>query len=391
MEGIGKCSGNNRKGSSVRTPKTPKCKFNEVDREIPEMGKAGEGNGEVEDAFVPVSPETLESKKRKKGLSEEGSVKLGKSPKCKLNDDLGKLGEGNGEVVSPEKRKKGLRKEESVKTRKSFRCKLNEEEREISDLGKLGEATFFPVSPQALESKKRKKGEEKRAVIRPMASRSLKKVNKEENKGKKRVYYKKVVYDGGEFEVGDDVYVKRREDASSDDEVPEMEECRVCFKVGRGVMIECDDCLGGFHLKCLTPPLKEVPDGDWVCGFCQARKLGKDVEFPKPPEGKKRVRTLREKLLASDLWAARIEKFVYKHIAFIFVVIHICHKNKLIFFARICSLWKEVDGSYWFRGRWYMIPEETASGRQPHNLKRELYRTNDFADIEVMDNICLNC
>ena len=38
-----------------------------------------------------------------------------------------------------------------------------------------------------------------------------------------------------------------------------------------------------------------------------------------------------------------------------------------------------------------MIPEETASGRQPHNLRRELYQTNDFADIEVMDNICLNC
>lgn len=48
------------------------------------------------------------------------------------------------------------------------------------------------------------------------------------------------------------------------------------------------------------------------------------------------------------------------------------------------SLWKDVDGSYWFRGQWYMIPEETSAGRQPHNLKRELYRTNDFADNEVM-------
>ena len=49
-----------------------------------------------------------------------------------------------------------------------------------------------------------------------------------------------------------------------------------------------------------------------------------------------------------------------------------------------CSMWKEVDGSYWFRGRWYIIPEETAAGRQPHNLRRELYRANDFADIEVI-------
>lgn len=47
-------------------------------------------------------------------------------------------------------------------------------------------------------------------------------------------------------------------------------------------------------------------------------------------------------------------------------------------------MWKEVDGIYWFRARWYIIPEETAAGRQPHNLRRELYRTNDFADVEVM-------
>ena len=46
-----------------------------------------------------------------------------------------------------------------------------------------------------------------------------------------------------------------------------------------------------------------------------------------------------------------------------------------------------MDGSYWCRVRWYIIPEETASGRQPHNLRRELYRTNDFADIEVKDQI----
>lgn len=43
-----------------------------------------------------------------------------------------------------------------------------------------------------------------------------------------------------------------------------------------------------------------------------------------------------------------------------------------------------MDGVYWFRAHWYIIPEETASGRQPHNLRRELYRTNDFADVEVI-------
>lgn len=59
------------------------------------------------------------------------------------------------------------------------------------------------------------------------------------------------------------------------------------------------------------------------------------------------------------------------------------------------SMWKEVDGNYWCRVRWYTIPEETSVGRQPHNLRRELYRTNEFADIEVLGFSCcmliVNC
>lgn len=170
-----------------------------------------------------------------------------------------------------------------------------------------------------------------------------------------------MVYDGGEFSIGDDVYVKRREDADSDNEDPEVEECVMCFKAGRTVMIECDECLGGFHLKCLKPPLKEVPEGDWICGLCETKKLGKNIELPVPPAGKKRARTAKEKLLSSDLWAAHIE-----------------------------SMWKEVDGTHWLWARWYIIPEETAAGRQPHNLRRELYRTNDFADVE-MESIIRHC
>lgn len=59
----------------------------------------------------------------------------------------------------------------------------------------------------------------------------------------------------------------------------------------------------------------------------------------------------------------------------------------MTYWLEVHSIWKEVDGSFCCQVRWYMIPEETAAGRQPHNLKRELYRTNDFADIEVVDDI----
>ncbi|KAK6937125.1 ATPase, AAA-type, core [Dillenia turbinata] len=193
------------------------------------------------------------------------------------------------------------------------------------NLGKTVENVICPQSPEPIQSsRKRNRG-----------------ATGDKVKVKKKVYYKKVVYAGGEFEVGDDVHVKRREDAISDCEDPEVEQCRICFKSGKAVMI------------CLRPPLKEVPEGNWICGFCEAKKLGTNVELPEPPKEKKRARTLRERLLSSDLWAARID-----------------------------SLWKDVDGSYWFRSRWYMIPEETADGRQPHNLRRELYCTNDFADVE---------
>ncbi|KAK9125499.1 hypothetical protein Scep_014345 [Stephania cephalantha] len=221
-------------------------------------------------------------------------------------------------------------------------------------------APVSAVSPDLAEAKKRKKPGRPSRVETRRSARNEKK-RRSDGEVRRRVYYRKVVYDGGEFEVGDDVYVKRREDVSSDEEDPEVEDCRICFKSGRALMLECDGCLGGFHLKCLKPPLKEVPEGDWICTFCEARKVGKNVELPEPPPEIKRRRTAREKLLASDLWAAHIE-----------------------------SLWKEPDGSYWFRGCWYIIPEETEAGRQPHNLRRELYRTNDSAEIE-MESIIRHC
>lgn len=167
------------------------------------------------------------------------------------------------------------------------------------------EVSLSPLSPDRSEAKKKRKCKEPNLDTPNTKVRVLRNAKLP----KRKVYYKKVSYDGGEFSVGDDVYVKRREDASSDDEDPEIEECRVCFKAGRAIMIECDDCLGGFHLKCLKPPLKTVPEGDWICGFCEAKKLGKKVELP-IPKGKKLVRTAKEKLLSSDLWASHIERYM---------------------------------------------------------------------------------
>ncbi|KAK9467189.1 JmjC domain, hydroxylase-domain-containing protein [Lipomyces arxii] len=47
------------------------------------------------------------------------------------------------------------------------------------------------------------------------------------------------------------------------------ENCEVC---GRGdnasSMLLCDGCDTGYHMACLTPPLRSVPDYDWYCDKC---------------------------------------------------------------------------------------------------------------------------
>ncbi|KAF2312039.1 hypothetical protein GH714_027838 [Hevea brasiliensis] len=178
------------------------------------------------------------------------------------------------------------------------------------------EVSFSPASPDQLETKKRKRREDKdrKVITRAMASKMQR--------------------------------VNRRA-------------IRRGFIIRKWCMMVVN--LKWFSFEVLEAASEGSPRRGLDLRVLQARKLGMEVELPTPAKGKRRARTLREKLLSSDLWAAHIE-----------------------------STWKEMDGSYWFKGRWYMIPEETTAGRQPHNLRRELYRTNDFADIE-MESIIRHC
>ncbi|XP_024629084.1 origin of replication complex subunit 1B [Medicago truncatula] len=301
---------------------------------------------------VPAAKSRLDFTRKEKAVTHNSSIKVeNEIDSAQFLRKRSRKAESDEIVFAP----KSPDSSKSVKKRK----KEGEKTVELKKRNGKGDSvkvSFAPTSPDQSETKKRKRKNEVK-VEKMVVTRA----GRKGGKIAKVQYYKKVVYDGGEFEVGDDVYVKRREDATSDEEDPEVEECRFCFRSGDEIMIECDSCLGGFHLKCLTPPLKDVPEGDWICGICEGRKMGKDVDFPKPPKGKKLVRTMRQRLQSSDLWAARIE-----------------------------SIWKEVDGSYWCRVRWYMIPEETSVGRQPHNLSRELYRTNDLAKIE-MESVLRHC
>lgn len=55
----------------------------------------------------------------------------------------------------------------------------------------------------------------------------------------------------------------------------------VCQDCGNGGdLLLCDTCPRVHHRKCLTPPLRSVPDDDWFCPHCVA--VGKDKQALSP-------------------------------------------------------------------------------------------------------------
>ena len=57
-------------------------------------------------------------------------------------------------------------------------------------------------------------------------------------------------------------------------------ECQLCAsREDNDNMVLCDICDGGYHIYCLNPPLKEIPEGDWACADCiqQQPSTSKDV------------------------------------------------------------------------------------------------------------------
>ena len=50
-------------------------------------------------------------------------------------------------------------------------------------------------------------------------------------------------------------------------------------------MILCDTCDRGYHKDCLKPPLKNIPEGEWICKDC--KRAGKDEKTPSKSSAKK--------------------------------------------------------------------------------------------------------
>lgn len=74
---------------------------------------------------------------------------------------------------------------------------------------------------------------------------------------------------------------------SAFDPVEDMEAgdfCEVCRSdEDAPTMLLCDDCDKGYHLACLSPPLKKVPKGDWICDACIVNR-GDDYGFEEGDE-----------------------------------------------------------------------------------------------------------
>lgn len=52
-------------------------------------------------------------------------------------------------------------------------------------------------------------------------------------------------------------------------ETPALDECIICHSAD-GDPLACDRCDRASHIQCLSPPLKDVPEGEWFCNVCVA-------------------------------------------------------------------------------------------------------------------------
>eukprot|EP00793_Prasinoderma_coloniale_P005673 PRCOL_00004147-RA len=197
-------------------------------------------------------------------------------------------------------------------------------------------------------------------------------------RGPKRVALRQVALSDGwetKVRIGDVVYVSMDGDVAEDEAEDLCEVCGLaCDAPGKDVMLECDGCLGGYHLDCLRPKLTRVPEGDWFCPKCvgsvkvgdgeAAARAGASACADAKAAGGGRgcARTPREKFLAHQYELARIE-----------------------------AIWREADGTEMFSGRWFYKPEHTGPGRQPHHGRREVFLSNHVDAQEVASATGVAC
>lgn len=64
---------------------------------------------------------------------------------------------------------------------------------------------------------------------------------------------------------------KVREEIISEGAITYDDHCRSCHRLGD--LICCETCSAVYHLECVEPPLKAVPEDDWLCSVCKAHQV----------------------------------------------------------------------------------------------------------------------
>mmetsp|Transcript_19168 Transcript_19168/g.32220 ORF Transcript_19168/g.32220 Transcript_19168/m.32220 type:complete len:107 (+) Transcript_19168:46-366(+) len=67
-------------------------------------------------------------------------------------------------------------------------------------------------------------------------------------------------------------------------------------------MLLCDGCDHGWHTYCSIPPLVAVPEGEWFCGECVAKRTA-DGTQPNPSQEEEREEEERDEAMERDIAA----------------------------------------------------------------------------------------
>ncbi|GMH45109.1 hypothetical protein BSKO_13066 [Bryopsis sp. KO-2023] len=267
-----------------------------------------------------------------------------RSSKKKAKNKRSRGGETNPDAFQTPKRKRGmgmasegLRRSARLSTPKKNTAGFS------SPAGPVSPSPSMFKTPIPMKSKKKSRPSmrdsegPKKTTPRPKSS--------QRRKGK---FLKSIWQNGESFHVKQCAYVVlKTEELSKVEE--KSEPCEKCGKSGgmkRGPLIECDRCLHGYHFKCLTPPLKEPPECEWICPVCERG----ETHPPRPPV------TFREVFLQSD------------------EVLVVCEIEKI---------WTDGKGGRHFSGTRFIRPEATLCGRQTSSGARELFRLEFSDEYEV--------